>query len=277
MRAVPVSPPNVFRHLYVHVPFCVRKCPYCDFYSTTTPDHHTLFLEALASEFRTRSEKYGPFTGVETVYVGGGTPSFLDETELQVLGAIVRSEVQFSQDYEWSIEANPESLTARKIDCMRAMGVTRVSLGVQSLEPRLLDFLGRAHTASEARSALDLLARAGFGSWNVDVMFGIAGQSLETLADTVREVLSRDPPHVSAYALTIEPGSRYAEAVDSPRFCADEHATAEQFEYIIAELESAGHAQYEVSNFAKRGHECRHNRAYWARRPYLGFGPSAHS
>ncbi|OQB40252.1 MAG: Oxygen-independent coproporphyrinogen-III oxidase 1 [Candidatus Latescibacteria bacterium ADurb.Bin168] len=266
-----------FHHIYVHVPFCVSKCPYCDFHSTSDPADRAIFLRALESEFRIRNEQFGPFADIQTLYVGGGTPSCLMENELEALGNVLRSSVRFARDYEWSVEANPESLSSSKLGLMRAMGVTRVSVGVQSLAPAVLSFLGRAHTAAEAHSALRLLAEAGFHSWNADVMFGIAGQSLEMLADTLRGVLAYDPPHLSAYGLTIEPGSKYAEAADSSQFCADEQATAGQYEYVVAALESAGCAQYEVSNFARPGHECRHNRAYWARRPYLGFGPSAHS
>ena len=266
-----------FRHIYVHIPFCVRKCPYCDFYSIAGHADRTTFLRALESEIRIRNEQFGPFADIQTLYVGGGTPSCLDATELDALGTILRSAVQFAPDYEWSMEANPESLSPSKAEQIRAMGVTRVSLGVQSLTHGVLSFLGRPHTAAEARSALRLLAEAGFRSWNADLMFGIAGQSLEMLVDTLREVLAHDPPHLSAYALTIEPGSRCAEMADSARFCTDENATARQYEYVVAALESVGYAQYEVSNFARSGHECRHNRAYWARRPYLGFGPSAHS
>lgn len=266
-----------FRHIYVHIPFCVRKCPYCDFYSTSGPADRTTFLRALESEIRIRNEQFGPFADIQTLYVGGGTPSCLDATKLETLGAILRSALQFAPDYEWSVEANPESLSPSNAEQMRAMGVTRVSLGVQSLAPGVLSFLRRAHTAADARSALRLLAETRFRSWNADVMFGIAGQSLQMLADTLREVLAYDPPHLSAYGLTIEPGSKYAEVADSSRFCNGEQATAEQYEYVVAALESAGYALYEVSNFARPGHECQHNRAYWARRPYLGFGPSAHS
>jgi oxygen-independent coproporphyrinogen-3 oxidase len=267
----------VFRHIYVHVPFCVQKCAYCDFYSVAGGQPRSQFINGLERELTLRTETFGPIRGVETLYIGGGTPSCLDPQELLALGRVLHQFVVLAPDYEWTVEANPESLTPEKIDLMREIGANRLSLGVQSLDDGVLASLGRSHTASDARRALETVYSAELDSWSVDLMFGVAGQTLRTLQRTVSEMLSWQPPHVSAYALMIEPGSLYAQDSDPSKFSADETATIEQFEWLMDTMETAGYRHYEVSNYAEPGRESRHNRAYWRRRPYLGLGPSAHS
>jgi putative oxygen-independent coproporphyrinogen III oxidase len=266
----------MFRHVYIHVPYCVSKCPYCDFFSVDDNRGIESFVDALGVELAISAKVHGPLRDVETVYIGGGTPSHLGVEEIEHLGQILQDHVQRSPDCEWTVEVNPESATREKLDLFLGMGVNRFSVGVQSLRKRELGFLGRAHDPGMAIRAVGLVADSSARSWSLDIMFGFAGQTLDSLRTTFRETLAFDPPHVSAYALMIEPGSRFAEKPDR-EWSAPPDEVADQYRFLREALRAAGIEQYEVSNYAHPGHRSRHNLAYWGRVPYAGFGPSAHS
>lgn len=267
----------MFRHLYVHIPYCIKKCPYCDFFSVDDDHRVDEFLDGLATELAQLVRQFGPLIDVETVFVGGGTPTYLAPKDVHRLGRLIEDHVALRPDCEWTVEANPESATGEQIARFMNIGVNRVSIGVQSFETGELMELGRAHSAYHARSAAHTMARAGLASWSMDFLFGVAGQSMASWQQTVAEALEYEPPHMSAYALTVEPGSRFARDPRPERHCADDDLVTTQYRWLVRALRDAGYEHYEVSNFARPNHRCRHNEAYWARRPYLGLGPSAHS
>jgi putative oxygen-independent coproporphyrinogen III oxidase len=262
--------------LYVHVPFCQTKCPYCDFFSVTWPELIPAYLEALEIEASLYKDS---FTSFDTLYLGGGTPSWLDASQLTALLALVQRHFHFQADNEFTIEANPDDVTAAKLQVFRDLGVNRLSLGVQSLNEAELRFLGRRHTAAQARRALELARDAGFQNLSADLMYGLPGQRQETWLKTLKEVLGFGPEHLSCYQLTLAPdtplGRRVARGQLSPP---GEEAERAFFLLTAQFLAEHGYLQYEVSNFAREErHYCRHNLKYWRHAPYLGLGPGAHS
>ena len=267
----------MFRHLYIHLPYCVEKCPYCDFFSVADDHRKDEFLDLFEREFDDALREHGDLVDVETVFVGGGTPTHLSESDIERFGDIVRGRVKFAPGYEWSVEANPESATREKPALFREMGATRISMGAQSFYDGELRMLGRVHASDRINGAADAIRSAGFSSWSLDLIFGVAGQSPGSWSRTIDRALVLDPPHISAYALMIEPGSEYARDADPLRFQAHDDVVAQQFLHLMERLGETGYEHYEVSNYARPGERCRHNDAYWLRRPYLGLGPSAHS
>lgn len=267
----------MFRHIYIHVPYCVVKCPYCDFFSVADDHRAPEFLTLLERELDTVIDTFGPLRDVETIFIGGGTPTHLTEHDIVRLGMMIRNRVKLADSYEWTVEANPESATHDKLRHFHDMGANRISLGVQSFHESELELLGRAHTIHDAMAAVDAIHRTEFTSWSLDLMFGIAGQSVQSWQSTLAHALTANPPHISAYALMIEPGSAYAADHTPTRFQADDDTTVDQFIALMDTLHAHGYAHYEVSNYALSGHRCRHNDAYWQRKPYVGLGPSAHS
>jgi len=267
----------VFRHLYIHLPYCVEKCPYCDFFSVADDHRRGEFLDLLEREFDGSLREHGDLADVETVFVGGGTPTHLSERDIERFGVIVQGRLNLAPGYEWTVEANPESATREKLALFRDMGATRISMGAQSFDDRELRILGRVHASERIHHAADAIRSAGFVSWSLDLIFGVAGQSPGSWSETIDRALALDPPHISAYALMIEPGSEYARDADPLRFQADDDVVAEQFLHLMDRLSEAGYEHYEVSSYAQPGERCRHNDAYWLRLPYLGLGPSAHS
>ena len=258
--------------VYVHVPFCARRCDYCAFATWTDRDHLMgPYARAVRAELD-RARAGGDLPPATSVYVGGGTPSRLDPALLaEVLGALERR-----PGCEVTVECNPEDASADRFAAWRAAGVTRVSLGVQSTVPHVLESLGRRHGTTEVVGALALAAAAGFASVGVDLIIGAAAESDADLEATVECVLggAHPPAHVSAYGLTVEPGT--ALAADPARH-PDDDVVARRYERLDAALEAAGYRWYEVSNWARPGHECRHNRLYWAQGDYRGVGCAAHS
>ena len=261
--------------VYVHIPFCSRRCDYCAF-ATWTDRFHLAdeYVEACASQLR-RARVAGGLPAATSVFFGGGTPSLLDPSALEM----ILSEVVVAPGAEVTVECNPENVDESKLCGYRSVGVTRVSFGVQSMVPRVLSSLGRAHSADSVLSAVAAAASAGFGSgsgYNVDLIFGAAGESVQDWETTLTAVLGLDPPpkHVSAYALTVEAGTplaRDAGRHPDPDDQADKYLVADEI------LSAAGYSWYEISNWAKPGAECVHNRLYWAQGEYLGVGCAAHS
>ncbi|MCX5892002.1 MAG: radical SAM family heme chaperone HemW [Deltaproteobacteria bacterium] len=268
--------------LYVHVPFCQSKCPYCDFYSITSPDLISAYLEALENEASLYKDSFASF---DSLYLGGGTPSLLTREQLTSLTKNLRRHLIFSSDTEFTLEANPDDLTTEKLRLWRDLGINRLSLGVQSFDEAELVFLQRRHTARQTMRVIELIRAAGFANLGLDLMYGLPGQSIDAWLKTLETALSFTPEHLSCYQLTIEAGETPAPPTPLARRLArgefvlpDEEAQREFFLLTRQFLEDRGYIHYEISNFA-RGEEflSRHNRKYWNHTPYLGLGPAAHS
>ena len=264
------------RHLYVHIPFCARICPYCAFYKDLLDRSQTWrFCEAILSELDRQRRSFA--ISPETIYFGGGTPTALSIAQLELLLRGFRERLDLSQLIEWTLEANPGSVSARKAAFLRNLGVTRISLGVQSWNDDLLKLLGREHNARQAKESFDILRAAGFSNINIDLMFGLPGQSLEQWRSTLEKTIALQPEHISAYCLTYEEDTEFFLRQARGEYRVDVETDALFFETTMRLLEAAGYRQYEISNYARPGYESAHNRGYWAGDDYLGLGPSAFS
>ncbi len=261
--------------LYVHVPFCRGKCPYCDFYSVTGLSLLPAWRQAVEQEI---SLYRGTFPAFDSLYFGGGTPSLLSVPELAALMAAIHRHFSLDPAAEITLEVNPDDAALEKLREYRRLGVNRLSLGVQSFRDRDLRFLGRRHTASRAAAALTWAREAGFDRLSLDLMYGLPGRTLADWERNLAAALAFRPEHLSCYRLTVEPGTALARRRRKGRDLISDEAAREFFLFTSACLEEAGYLHYEVSNFA-RGEEnrSRHNLKYWQRRPYLGLGPGAHS
>ena len=275
--------------LYVHIPFCKTKCPYCDFYSVTDPFLISSFLAALDQEGRLYRDQFPVF---DSLFIGGGTPSWLGEAQIAGILKTLRHYFVFAPDMEITLEANPDDITPEKLRLFRDLGINRLSLGVQSFDEAELRLLGRRHTAGQTEAAIELIRSAGFANLGLDLMYGLPGQSLEGWAGTLERALSFAPEHLSCYQLTIETGGTPALRTPMARRLArdeislpDEETQREFFLRTANFLTARGYLHYEISNFARQGTQagslcyfvCRHNLRYWTRTPYLGLGPAAHS
>ncbi len=261
--------------LYIHIPFCKQACSYCDFYFVTREQLMPAFMSALIKEVRSPglwNDQY------RTLYVGGGTPSRLASTPFLRLVDALNENMDFSYMREFTVEVNPEDVTDNWLYDLKHSGVTRLSMGIQSFQPHLLTFLHRAHTANQARRALEKVASAGFKSFSVDFIYGIPGQTMDQLNNDLRQLMEYHPPHVSAYSLTIEPKTRLGKQYKLGRLrpVSDEVVVGQSVQ-IRETLEGQGIRQYEISNYAVPGHESVHNSACWRHENYLGLGPAAHS
>lgn len=261
--------------LYIHIPFCLSKCPYCDFYSVERIGRIPAFLDALRREIALYRDALEPF---DTVYIGGGTPSVLNPADLEDLVGRIRKGFTVTPDAEITLEANPSDIAPRLLKPLRRAGVNRLNIGVQSLEDRLLVFLGRRHDRARAIAAVSAARAAGFEQVGIDLIFGIPGQTLPSWLASLREAVDLNPDHLSCYQLTIEAGTPLGERRRAGEFPSlDESLQADFFLETAASLEAAGYIHYEVSNFARDRCESRHNAKYWNHTPYLGLGPAAHS
>lgn len=264
--------------LYIHVPFCRSKCEYCDFYSLGGGMNHEsmdLYLAAVLAHIKETAQRVVGYA-VDTVYFGGGTPSFFGAQGLIRILTEIDRRFQLEKDAEITLEANPDSVSAQSLEKLRKAGFNRISIGVQCDDDAKLKALGRPHTYKQAQMAVSQARRAGFDNVSVDLMFGLPNQSREQWMATLRNVMDLKPDHISCYGLKVEPGTRlweYKEGANLP----DDDAQADMYFYAVETLESFGLHQYEISNFAKPGYECRHNLKYWQGEPYIGFGPAAAS
>ena len=270
------SKPATVRHLYVHIPFCARICPYCAFYKERAdPAQTQRFCDALLRELSRLTARFD--VAPETIFFGGGTPTALTTDQLRsVLGGF-RERLDLAALKEWTIEANPGSVSFRKAALLREMGVTRISLGVQSWDDALLETLGREHNAAQAEASFRILRDAGLDNINIDLMFGLPGQSLAQWEATLARTVALQPEHVSAYCLTYEEDTEFFVRQTRGEYRADIETDAQFFETTMRRLEAAGYQQYEISNYARAGSESVHNRGYWGGADYLGIGPSAFS
>jgi putative oxygen-independent coproporphyrinogen III oxidase len=264
------------RHIYVHVPFCARICPYCAFYKELLDRSQTQrFCDAILRELETHARDRSVHP--TTIYLGGGTPTALTSAQLEFLLTGFRDRLDLSDLIEWTTEANPGSVSATKAALLRRLGINRISLGVQSWNDDLLKLLGREHNARQAEESFEIFRRAGFSNINVDLMFGLPGQTLEQWRDTLEKTLSLGPEHISTYCLTYEEDTEFFLRHSRGEFRQDSDADAEFFELTMSMLEGAGYQHYEISNYARPGFRSAHNRAYWSGADYLGIGPSAFS
>jgi oxygen-independent coproporphyrinogen III oxidase len=269
------------RHIYVHIPFCARICPYCAFYkdlldrSQTSRFCEALLRELELNESRRRTGDRRSLLCPSTIYFGGGTPTALNIAQLELLLRGFHEWLELSQLVEWTIEANPGSISARKAALLKKFGVNRISLGVQSWDDELLKLLGREHNAQQAEESFRILRDAGFTNVNVDLMFGLPGQTVDQWRATLEKTIALEPEHVSTYCLTYEEDTEFFLRHARGELRQDSDVDAEFFEMKIGILEDAGYRHYETSNYARPGFESVHNRAYWLGKDYLGIGPSA--
>ncbi|MDQ6911304.1 MAG: radical SAM family heme chaperone HemW [Verrucomicrobiota bacterium] len=264
------------RHLYVHIPFCARICPYCAFYKERAdPAQTQRFCDALLRELEMLASEY--VIAAETIFFGGGTPTALSTTQLEHLLGGFRRHLDLSRLSEWTIEANPGSVSPRKAALLQQLGVTRVSLGVQSWDDDLLGLLGREHNSAQAEESFHILRQAGLTNMNIDLMFGLPGQSLDQWEATLQRTIALRPEHVSAYCLTYEEDTEFFLRHARGELQQDDANDARFFESAMRILESGGYRQYEISNYALPGYESAHNQGYWSGDDYLGIGPSAFS
>ena len=266
----------MIRHLYFHIPFCPKLCPYCSFYVEEGSKNKTrAFLDALLREVEVAGERFS--LRPETIYFGGGTPSSLTTEQLAYLLGGLRERLDLSALAEWTIETNPATERVEKAQLLRSMGVTRTSIGVQSWDDGLLKTLGRIHDAATAEETFRIVRAAGFPSVNIDLMFAVPGQTHEQWESTLAKTVALAPDHVSTYCLTYEEDTDYFRKLTGGTFVQDDERDAQLFEATMDRLGAAGFRHYEISNHAQPGHESQHNRAYWLGADYLGFGPSAFS
>ena len=252
--------------VYVHIPFCARRCDYCAFATWTDRGH---LIERYLAACRTELQR-ADLPAVTSVFFGGGTPSLVPGPALMD----VLSAVPLAPGAEVTVECNPDTVTADLLRAYREGGVTRLSFGVQSMVPSVLAALGRTHDPDNVRRSVELARAAGFETFNLDLIYGGAGESLADWDRTLREAVALDPPHVSAYGLTVEAGTPLA---DDPARHPDDDDQADKYLMADAVLGAAGLGAYEISNWARPGHECRHNLLYWSQGEYLGVGCAAHS
>lgn len=264
------------RHIYVHIPFCARICPYCAFYKTK-PDaaQADRFCDALLAELDMLRGEFE--LRPETIFFGGGTPTALSTAQLARVLSGFGERLDLGGLREWTVEANPGSVSERKALAMRSAGVTRISLGVQSWDDRLLQTLGREHNAAHAEDCYRMLRAAEFPSVNIDLMFGVPGQSLADWERSLAKTAELRPDHVAAYCLTYEEDTEYFMRHQRGEYRLDESADAQFFATAMSLLGAAGYEHYETSNYAQPGHASVHNRAYWRGADYIGIGPSAFS
>lgn len=270
------------RGIYIHIPFCRSKCPYCDFYSTPkqTPALREAFVRALENEIEYYGKAWCAYEDkpVESVYFGGGTPSLLDETQFERLMERIRENFTIEDGAEISMEANPATVTTEKLAAYRRAGLSRLSIGAQSFDSKVLKILGRIHSPSQIEEAFLAAREAGLENISLDLMFGIAGQSPESWENSVESVIRLAPEHVSLYSLEIMDNTRFAKEHEAGIYReTEESEDRRMYECALEMLEEAGYLQYEISNAAKPGYACRHNLRYWDMGEYLGLGPSAHS
>jgi oxygen-independent coproporphyrinogen-3 oxidase len=276
-----ISFPEQFGGIYVHIPYCVRKCPYCDFYSSVDHSSVPVFLESLMLEMEMVGGRDQVF---DTIYIGGGTPSVLEPESISQIIETVDRHFKMSADVEITLEANPGSVTRDSLEAYRRAGINRLNIGVQSFNDANLKFLSRIHASAEAGFSIEWARQAGFDNIGLDLIYGLPGQDKKNWGDDLNRAIKADIEHLSCYMLTCESGTPLSRDVDSGRIkLPDGDAVRELFDMTIDYLNTHGFRQYEISNFARRSTDdapalhSRHNQKYWSFAPYIGLGPSAHS
>ena len=261
--------------LYTHIPFCLKKCNYCSFYSVTDTGRIDAFVSALLREM----QEYGDFASFESVYFGGGTPSLLGIPYIEKIVTGIHRNFSIAHNSEWTIEANPGDLDETRCRALRDLGFNRINIGIQSLDDGILSFLGRRHTREAAIKSVRAARSAGFGNMGLDMIYGIPGQDADACLEDLRELAAMAPEHLSCYQLSLESGTPLFNDFQKGAFTKlDQDTEFEYFMRISDLLTDTGYTHYEVSNYAlKPEFRSRHNRKYWDHTPYLGLGPAAHS
>ena len=263
--------------IYIHIPFCKRRCIYCDFFSTTQSEKKAEYVHALVRELEMRKDYVGD-EEIETIYLGGGTPSQLSQEELEEIFAYIYKVYKVTPDAEITLEANPDDLTPEYVSMLRTLPVNRISMGIQTFQEETLKLLHRRHTAQQAIEVFRRCREAGFQNISIDLMYGLPGETLETWEQDLQQAVDLRPEHISAYHLIYEEGTtlwnlREQNKVEE----AEEELSLTLFKTLIERLTKAGYQHYEISNFCLPGLHSRHNSSYWTGKKYLGCGPSAHS
>ena len=263
--------------IYIHIPFCKRRCIYCDFFSTTQSEKKSAYVHALCRELETRKD-YLEGEDIETIYLGGGTPSQLLREELEKIFNHIYKVYPVKEDAEITLEANPDDLTPEYVAMLRQLPINRISMGIQTFQEETLKLLHRRHTAVQAIEAFRRCREAGFQNISIDLMYGLPGETLDTWRADLQQAIDLRPEHISAYHLIYEEGTalwklREQHQVEE----ADEDLSVSLFSTLIEQLSEAGYQHYEISNFCLPGLHSRHNSSYWTGKKYLGCGPSAHS
>jgi oxygen-independent coproporphyrinogen-3 oxidase len=263
-------------YLYIHIPYCIRKCIYCDFLSLPFDEQEAQrYVRSLCRELEIKRDAAGE---LRTIYIGGGTPTLLPEDCFKMLFRCLSRNFNFSPEIEISVEANPGTVNASKTENLLSLGINRMSVGIQSFHDEELKTLGRIHTADEALEAIDLLKKAGMKNFSIDLMYGIPGQTMETWKKTLSQATSLLPAHISSYELTPEEGTPLSRLIKEHTIrMPEEDLILEMYDHAIDFLKSKGYEHYEISNFALPGARCIHNLNYWDRGDYIGAGAGAHS
>lgn len=263
--------------LYLHIPFCRSKCDYCDFYSMAgREDRMDEYQKALLRHV-VESAVVAHSDPVDSIYIGGGTPTWYGEKRLVELLRTVKRQFTTTKDVEVTIEANPDSVDEKMLRHLRRMGVNRISMGMQSGSDEELRAIHRPHTYQQVEEAVAAVRGAKIRNLNLDLIYGLPGQTMESWQETVEKALALNPEHLSCYGLTVEEGTPLAQRVARGEQLPDEDMQATLYLWTVERLAQAGYEQYEISNFAKRGYQSRHNMKYWMGRPYMGLGAAAHS
>ena len=263
--------------LYIHIPFCIRKCNYCDFLSfPETESGIAQYCHALKEEIK-RTGDQAEGIGVRSVFIGGGTPSILEAEQITEIMTCIRNNFSIEKNAEITIESNPGTLNAEKLNCYHELGINRLSIGLQSTDDDCLRRLGRIHTFQEFEKNYEQARKSGFQNINIDLMSGLPGQSLRGYEDTLNRVTELKPEHISSYSLIIEEGTPFYKSDSVLQQLPDEDTERKMYERTKEILEQQGYERYEISNYARQGRECIHNLGYWEQVPYLGMGLGASS
>ena len=263
--------------IYIHIPFCKRRCIYCDFFSTTQSEKKPTYIHALCQELEMRKNYLGG-EEIETIYLGGGTPSQLTEEELNEIFTSLYNIYKVKEDAEITLEANPDDLTPEYVSMLHRLPINRISMGIQTFQEETLILLHRRHTARQAIKAFQRCREAGFQNISIDLMYGLPGETLDTWKEDLQQAIALHPEHISAYHLIYEEGTALWKLREEHQVKeADEDLSVTLFKTLIDELKQAGYQHYEISNFCLPGLHSRHNSSYWTGKKYLGCGPSAHS
>lgn len=263
--------------LYIHIPFCIRKCNYCDFLSfAETESGIAQYCQALKEEIK-RTGDQAEGIGVRSVFIGGGTPSILEAEQITEIMTCIRNDFSIEKNAEITIESNPGTLNAEKLNCYHELGINRLSIGLQSTDDDCLRRLGRIHTFQEFEKNYEQARKSGFQNINIDLMSGLPGQSLRGYEDTLNRVTELKPEHISSYSLIIEEGTPFYKSDSVLQQLPDEDTERKMYERTKEILAQQGYERYEISNYARQGRECIHNLGYWEQVPYLGMGLGASS
>ena len=267
--------------IYIHIPFCKQACNYCNFHFSTSLQLKDELIAAMIKEIHLVTEKANHSSEkelCETIYFGGGTPSILSIKELNNILASLFSKFEIAKDAEITLEANPDDITAEKLQLWKKVGINRLSVGVQSFLDQELVWMNRAHSSADSLRCIDEIKNAGFSDYSIDLIYGSPLLNNQDWLNTIETVINKNIPHISCYALTVEPKTALHKMIaQNKKESVDAEKQAEQFVLLMNQMEQAGYEHYEISNFSKPGRRSKHNSSYWQGKKYYGFGPAAHS